>query len=161
MRITRAGLVRRMLFAAGMAAGCSGVRAATGDPPELKQIQTMAVWRMSHPDVGTAEDACGMANAGAYEVVRLDFEADDDMNDAAATAKVKALDQKVLQLFLQRRWTAIEMGKGGRGVPNLRRCYRKSGVIAQIYETTGRCTMNTPCTAYDGFTVVFYLPKNG
>jgi hypothetical protein len=70
------------------------------------------------------------------------------------------VDQKVLALLQQKHWVAMKMGKGS-GIPNLRRCYRKSGVIAQIYETTGRCTMNTPCTAYDGFTVVFYLPKNG
>ena len=144
----------------GLAAGRGAAMAATGDPAELKQIQTMAVWRMSHPDVGNADDACGIKDAGAYEAVRLDFETDEEMKDAAATAKVKALDQKVVLMLVQKRWTAVKMGKGS-GIPNLRRCYRKSGVIAQIYETTGRCTMNTPCTAYDGFTVVFYLPKNG
>jgi len=149
------------LFAAGLVAGCGIAMAATGDPVELKQIQTMAVWRMSHPDVGSADDACGIKDAGAYEAVRLDYEADEEMKDAAATAKVKAVDQKVLALLQQKRWAAVKMGKGGGGIPNLRRCYRKGGIIAQIYETTGRCTMNTPCTAYDGFTVVFYLPKNG
>ena len=149
------------LFAAGLFAGCGVAMAATGDPVELKQIQTMAVWRMSHPDVGSAEDACEIKDAGAYEAVRLDFEADEEMKDAAATAKVKALDQKVVALLQQKRWVAIKTSKGGSGIPNLRRCYRKSGAIAQIYQTTGRCTMNTPCTAYDGFTVVFYLPKNG
>jgi hypothetical protein len=161
MRITRAGMVWRGLFAAALMAEGLVAAAATGDPPELKQIQTMAVWRMSHPDVGTAEDACGITNAGAYEAVRLDFEADDDMNDAAATAAVKELDQKVLALLTQHRWVAVKVGNGGGGIPNLRRCYRKNGVIAQIYETTGRCTMNAPCTAYDGFTMAFYLPKNG
>ena len=150
-----------MLLAVGEAMGCGAAMGATGDPPELKQIQTLAVWRMSHPDVGDTDDACGIKDAGAYEAVRLDFEADEEMKDASATAKVKALDQRVLQLLVQKRWTAVKMGKGGGGIPNLRRCYRKSGAIAQIYETTGRCTMNTPCTAYDGFTVVFYLPKNG
>jgi hypothetical protein len=114
--------------------------AATGDPAELKQIQTMAVWRMSHPDVGSADDACGIKDAGAYEAVRLDFEADEEMKDAAATAKVKTVDQKVLALLQQKHWVAMKMGKGS-GIPNLRRCYRKSGVIAQIYETTGRCTI--------------------
>jgi hypothetical protein len=154
-------LVWSGLFAAGLVAGCGVAMAATGDPVELKQIQTMAVWRMSHPDVGSGDDACGIKDAGAYEAVRLDFEADEEMKDAAATAKVKALDQKVLALLQQKHWAAIKMGKGGSGIPNVRRCYRKSGAIAQIYETTGRCTMNTPCTAYDGFTVVFYLPKTG
>ena len=149
------------LVAAGLVAACGAAMAATGDPAELKQVQTMAVWRMSHPDVGDADDSCGIKDAGAYEAVRLDFEADEEMKDAAATAKVKALDQKVLALLQQKHWGAVKMGKGGGGIPNLRRCYRKSGVIAQIYETTGRCTMNTPCTVYDGFTVVFYVPKNG
>jgi len=149
------------MITVGLAIGSSEAIAASGDPPELKQIQTMAVWRMSHPDVGSAEDACEIKDAGAYEAVRLDFEADEEMKDAAATAKVKALDQKVVALLQQKRWVAIKTSKGGSGIPNLRRCYRKSGAIAQIYQTTGRCTMNTPCTAYDGFTVVFYLPKNG
>ena len=161
MRITRAGMVWSGLFAAGLIAGCGAAMAATGDPVELKQIQTMAVWRMSHPDVGSADDACGIKDSGAYEAVRLDFEADEELKAAAATAKVKAVDQKVLALLQQKHWVAIKMGKGGSGIPYLRRCYRKSDAIAQIYETTGRCTMNTPCTAYDGFTVVFYLPKNG
>jgi hypothetical protein len=161
MRITRVGIAWRALVGVGVAVSGSVVMAATGDPTELKQIQTMAVWRMSHPDVGSADDACGIKNAGAYEAVRLDFEADEELKDAAATAKVKALDQKVLALLQQKHWAAIKMGKGGSGIPNLRRCYRKSGAIAQIYETTDRCTMNTPCTAYDGFTVVFYLPQNG
>ena len=151
----------RGLLATGLMASGAAAAGATGDPPELKQIQTLAVWRMSHPDVGTADDACGIAKAGAYEAVRLDFEADEDMKDEAAAVKVKALDQKVVALLTQRRWVALKLGKGGGGIPNLRRCYRKSGVIMQVYETTGRCTMNTPCTAYDGFTVVFYLPKNG
>jgi len=151
------GLLTAVVLVAGSVRAAD---AATGDPPELKQVQKMAVWRMSHPDVGTAEDSCGIQDAGAYEAVRLDYEVDQEVKDAEATAKVKALDQKVLQLLTSRRWTTIKMGKGS-GVPNLKRCYRKSGVIAQIYETTWRCTMNTPCTAYDGFTVVFYMPKNG
>jgi hypothetical protein len=150
-----------MWVATLLVGGCVRADAATGDPPELKQVQTMAVWRMSHPDVSAAEDACGIQDAGAYEAVRLDYEADSEEKDAAATAKVKALDQRVLQLLVQRKWVAVKMGEGGGGIPNLRRCYRRNGVIAQIYETTGRCTMNTPCTAYDGFTVVFYISKNG
>jgi hypothetical protein len=159
MRIARTGLVWRIWCVAGLISGSVAAIAAPGDPVELKQIQTMAVWRMSHPDVGTGDDACGIAKAGAYEAVRLDFEADESDDDAAATAKVKTLDQRVLAMLAQRRWVAVKMGKGDGGIPNLRRCYRKNGVVAQIYETTGRCTMNTPCTAYDGFTVVFYLPK--
>jgi hypothetical protein len=136
-------MVWRRLSVAGLAAGCGAAMAATaatGDPAELKQIQTMAVWRMSHPDVGSADDACGIKDAGAYEAVRLDFEADEEMKDAAAMARVKAVDQKVLALLQQKHWVAMKMGKGS-GIPNLRRCYRKSGVIAQIYETTGRCTI--------------------
>src|SRR5262249_5930409 len=160
MRITRTGLFWRGLCVAGLISGSVAAMGAPGDPPELKQIQKMAVWRMSHPDVGTAEDSCGIQNAGAYEAVRLDYEVDQEVKDTEATAKGKALDQKVLQLLTPRRWAAIKMAKGA-SIPNLRRCYRKSGVIAQIYETTGRCAMNTPCAAYDGFTVVFYMPKNG
>ena len=150
----------RRVLATGLMASGAAAAGATGDPAELKQIQTMAVWRMSHPDVGTADDACGIKDSRGYEVVRLDFEADEDMKDAAATAKVKSLDQKVVALLTQRRWVALKMGKGG-GIPNLRRCYKKSGVITQVYETTGRCAMSTPCTAYDGFTVVFYIPTKG
>jgi hypothetical protein len=163
MRISRVLLGWQGLWVAAaiLAAGCMRADAATGDPPELKDVQKMAVWRMSHPDVETADDACGIKDAQAYEAVRLDYEVDSEEKDAAATAKVKALDQKVLTLLTQRRWVAVKMAKAGGGIPNLRRCYRKSGVIAQIYQTTGRCTMNTPCTAYDGFTVVFYMPKNG
>ena len=161
MSITRVWIAWHILVVAGLTVGSDRAIAATGDPQELKQIQTMAVWRMSHPDVGNADDACGVKDVGAYEAVRLDFEADEELKDTAATAKVKALDQKVLALLQQKHWVAIKMGKGESGIPNLRRCYRKSGVIAQIYQTTGRCTMNTPCTAYDGFTVVFYLPKTG
>jgi hypothetical protein len=88
-------MVWRILSVAGLAAGCGAAMAATaatGDPAELKQIQTMAVWRMSHPDVGSADDACGIKDAGAYEAVRLDFEADEEMKDAAAMARVKAVD---------------------------------------------------------------------
>lgn len=162
MRIPRVWLGWQGLWAAAiLTAGCVPADAATGDPAELKDVQKMAVWRMSHPDVETADDACGIKDAQAYEAVRLDYEVDSEEKDTAATAKVKALDQKVLALLTQRRWVAVKMAKAGAGIPNLRRCYRKSGVIAQIYQTTGRCTMNAPCTTYDGFTVVFYIPKIG
>ena len=162
MRIPRVVMGWHSVVAAVLlAAGCVRADAATGDPQELKDVQKLAVWSMSHPDVGMADDSCGIKDSGAYEAVRLDYEVDSELKDAAAMTKVKSLDQKVVQMLVGRHWVAIKMAKGGGGIPNLRRCYRKSGVIAQIYQTTARCAMNRPCTAYDGFTVVFYMPKNG
>lgn len=51
----------------------------------------------------------------------------------------------------------MNVGANQGGIPNVKRCYQKRGAIVQIYETTGRCAMNSPCTAYDGFAVTFYL----
>ncbi len=47
------------------------------------------------------------------------------------------------------------------GIPDVWRCYQKDGTIVQIFKTTGRCTMNSPCTVYDGFVVITYAPGSG
>jgi hypothetical protein len=144
--------------------GIRAMPAAKGDPPELKQIQAMAVWHMSHPDLRQSpprpEERCGIQDTGQYEIVELEHEVDEDLNDEAATQEVKALNEKVLRLLQQGHWTAMKTGPNKEGIHSLDSCHRKDAVIVQISGETARCTMNTPCTAFDGLSVLFYLPKN-
>jgi hypothetical protein len=109
---------------------------------------------------GSPDRVCGIANPASYQVLRLATELAPRVSDSAATARIGALDRQITGFLADRGWMPISTGPNHGGIPDLTRCSGKQNAIAQIYKTTGRCTMNSPCTAYDGFTVVLYLPKN-
>lgn len=153
------GLFALILF------GFSSANAATDVVQDIRDLRQMKAWRASTvsltegPD--TAPDqACGIEKPGTYEALRLDTQIAPDLSDSAATSKIAALDRKISSFLADRGWTPIQIGGKHNGIPDLTRCSGKQRVIAQIYKTTGRCTMNSPCAAYDGFAVVLYLPKD-
>lgn len=131
---------------------------------DLHDLHSLVVWRASKTSqpsgpVATPEQLCGIRDLSSYETQRLNQELPSSLSDEEATSQVEALDRKVVALLTKRNWSKIDMGGTSKGIPDLTRCYRKQGTILQIFKTTGRCTMNSPCTAYDGFTVNSFLPK--
>jgi hypothetical protein len=80
--------------------------------------------------------------------------------DADAHSRINTLDSTVTSFLANRGWSRMKLGRNSVGIPDLTRCFQREAAVAQIYKTTGRCAMNSPCTAYDGFTVVLYLPKS-
>ncbi len=150
------------LFLVCLMVGARTMFGFSGEFAEWKAIRAMTAWSEAREsptqNFSTPEDRCGIKELSEYEAVRLDHDVDLKVDSKSADREVKALDRRVLRALLRGRWIAIDMGPG-RGIPNLRRCYGKDGAITQIYETTGRCTMNSSCRYYDGFSVVFYFPK--
>jgi len=124
----------------------------------------METWRVSKADLAagpgsTPEQVCGIENPGSYRTVRFDRQLSFDLSDTAATAQTTSIDENVSRFLTSRGWKPIKVSTHSHGIPDLTRCSRKETAFVQIYRTTGRCTMNSPCTAYDGFAVVFYLPR--
>ena len=140
-------------------------RAASGVAQDIRDLRQMKTWRASTPSLGGGPDAtpdrvCGIENPGGYEVLRLDMQLAPGLSDSAATAQIAAFDHKIGSFLTDRGWSPIKVSENHGGIPDLTRCSGKQGTVAQIYKTTGRCTMNSPCTAYDGYAVVLYLPTN-
>ena len=138
--------------------------AASATSEDLRDLRSLAAWRASQESGSSGPDAtperlCGILNLSNYETQCLDQEVPSSLSDREATSQVEALDRKVVALLAERNWSKIDMGGPSKSIPDLTRCYRKQGAILQIFKTTGRCTMNLPCTAYDGFTVNSFLPK--
>jgi hypothetical protein len=142
-----------------------GPKPATDVAQDLQDLRQMKAWRTSKTnlDAGpatTPDQVCGIDNPASYQSLRLDIQLAPDVSDAAATAQIGALDRQITSFLADRGWTPVSAGAAHGGIPDLTRCSGKQKAIAQIYKTTGRCTMNSPCNAYDGFTVVLYLPRN-
>lgn len=134
--------------------------AADSVTPDLDGLRAMTTWNITQPNWPIVPDqSCSIRDPDHYERSRLDHEIGSDIEEKRATHQVALLDQKVTLYLKQHHWAAMDVGQNGREIPNVKRCYQKQGVIVQIYQTTGRCTMNSPCTAYDGFAITIYLPK--
>ena len=137
---------------------------ATAIPEELHGLGTIANWDVSEPQWNWElfpELACGIKDGRhRYDTILMNHDVGSKLDNATATQQVKLLDDKVVRYLEQKSWAVMDVGPAGGQIPNTKRCYQKQGVIVQVYQTTGRCTMNTPCTAYDGFTVMIYTPKH-
>ena len=146
-----------MLFLCRITHAFSGTDLAR-DVSDLRQLQP---WRVSQVNANVAPPAqsCGIANLGEYNIVRLDLQLAPEVTDSDANSRISALDRNVTTFLSNRHWAPRKMASGRAGIPDLTRCSQKQAAVAQIYKTTGRCTMGSPCTVYDGFTVVLYLPK--
>jgi hypothetical protein len=145
--------------------GFSRANAATDVSQDIRDVRQMKTWRTSRPNLTAGPAAapyqvCGIENPDHYEVLRLDEQLAPQLSDSAATAQIAALDRRISRFLTGRGWTPIKLSGQRRGIPNLTRCFEKHETTVQIYKTTGRCTMNSPCKAYDGFAVVFYIPNN-
>ncbi|MBV8810187.1 MAG: hypothetical protein JO033_16070 [Acidobacteriaceae bacterium] len=120
----------------------------------------MTTWQISEPTWQEAPaQACGIGNLPGYKRYRMDHGVSPKLSDKRATSQTAAFDHRVVAFLESRGWSRMDIGPNDGGIPNLKRCYKKQDAVVQIYETTARCTMNTPCRAYDGFAVSFYLPQ--
>jgi hypothetical protein len=131
---------------------------------DVRELDRLTDWRISskglpEPIAETPEQVCQIEHLDNYTRRRVDHEVDKELTNAEATSRIADLDRRVLAFLQTRGWTRLAARTNNGGIPDLTRCYKKQQTVVQIYRTTGRCTMNSPCTAYDGFTVVFYLPR--
>jgi len=129
-------------------------------PDDLAQLERMAAWKKSEPKswppIPNPPVTCGIDDT-VYRRVRLDYESPFAFDDAAATRDVADIDRRVVNHLAHYGWRALDLGPDD-GIPTSKRCYSKHGVYVQVFQTTGRCTMNSPCNSYDGFAFVVYLP---
>lgn len=161
MAAGRASCVTGTILAAliGLAMGRPALSAAS-IPKELQGLRAITRWEISEPTWRWQSDqTCGLKDHDQYARVRMDHEVDSKLSNVAATRRIQALDRQVVRFLTNRAWSRIDLGPDTGEIPNGKRCYQKQGIVVQIYQTTGRCTMNTPCTAYDGFAVTLYLPR--
>jgi hypothetical protein len=153
-----AGIILALLI--GSAAEHPPALIAASIPKELQGLQAITTWDVSEPGWRwLSYETCGIKDGDRYARVRLDHEVDSKLSNVAATRRIQALDRQVVRFLTNRGWSRIDLEPDTGGIPNVKRCYQKQGIVVQIYQTTGRCTMNTPCTAYDGFAVTIYSPR--
>lgn len=142
------------------ACGAARVRAASDVVEDIRGLRHLQLWHESKDAVsGSPDQTCGISDPSDFRMLRFDMQLAASISDRDATAQVGVLDTKVSGFLKKHDWSVLKVASSGGGIPDLTRCYRKQSAIAQIYQTTGRCTMGSPCTAYDGFTIVMYLPK--
>jgi hypothetical protein len=107
---------------------------------------------------------CNLDDPTEYTQVKLDYEGDLSLHSTSANKQIQieALDiESKNSPSFQKTWL-VENEVGGAansGIPNRKRCFRKDNFIVQIYKSTERCNANSPCHVYDGFAVIFYIPK--
>jgi hypothetical protein len=127
-------------------------------PPDSEQL---SVWKVLYPEWfeqwDTAETRCNIDDPTEYKRVRLEYGADMSLDDRTASKQIEELDKRIVAYLRNRGWSPMKLG-GRSGIPDLKRCFQKSDSIVQIYQITGRCTANSPCKAYDGFALTFYIP---
>jgi hypothetical protein len=127
-------------------------------PPDSEQL---SVWKVSYPEWfeqwNTAETRCNIDDPTEYKRVRLEYGSDMSLDDRAATKQIEELDKRIVAYLRNHGWSSMKL-RAGSGIPDLKRCFQKSDSIVQIYQITGRCTANSPCKVYDGFSLTFYIP---
>ncbi len=129
-------------------------------PQDFRNLRALTTWQVSEPrQNNTPDQVCNIANMDRYEPIRMQHDLGSNIDDRSATQQIQRLDRKVVAYLRERRWSTMNVGPNRGEIPNVKRCYQKQGTIVQIYQTTGRCTMNTPCRAYDGFAITFYLSR--
>lgn len=126
---------------------------------DLNALRTMTTWNVSKPDdhniPGTS---CGL-DLDRYERSRMDHQIGSDVGDERATRQIRLLDRRITSYLNRHHWSAMDVGDDRGEIPNTKRCYLKDETIIQIYQVTSRCTMNTPCSVYDGFAIIVYIPR--
>lgn len=139
--------------------GVARVFAATEVAQDIRDLRALRSWHESEVNATDPPDqTCGV-NVGGDTLLRLDMQLPPGISNRDANAQIGALDRKVTSFLATHGWSVMKVALSGGGIPDLTRCSQKQTAIAQIYKTTGRCTMGSPCTVYDGFAVVLYLPK--
>jgi len=124
---------------------------------DIAQLHRLTEW--TKHDSGTNRvpgETCGIGANTSYARTRMDHEVL-TADDAIANREITDLDRRVVSYLLEHGWSVKPMGRHS-GIPDTKRCYQKDGFVVQVFKTTGRCTMNSTCTAYDGLSVITYTP---
>ena len=119
----------------------------------FKKIKSLGNWQVSVPDYVYGPGSCAsfMWPLPYYTAGELAY-VDDSVDDRAPGKVIAALDKRVSRYLLRSGWLKIESSGGA---PETR-CYRLNDAVVEIYKTTGRCSMNTPCRAFDSIAVAVY-----
>lgn len=134
-------------------------------PPDALGLNKLSTWSVLNPDRSdhlaesrtSAVLRCNIHDPSRYTLIRLDHDADAALDNERAGKEIEKLDETVLRFLKKHGWSAMNSNADA---GQSKRCFQKNEVIAQIYKTTGRCTLHSTCKVYDGLTVTFYLPKN-
>jgi len=124
-------------------------------PKELEGLDALTDWDIQYPTGAPPAPfvprfqfkICGTGDSGSYMPITFVYGASSSLDNAAANAAVDKLIAEVTQLVQKNGW---KMGSTD--------CYTKGSVFVDFGKGTGRCTMNSPCTAYDILSVTLYIP---
>jgi hypothetical protein len=158
----RAGI--RTVFRSFILFLCGGayIVSASDLAQDVHALRELQPWVVSDVAGDAAPDQrCGIKNLRSYGLLRLELQLPPELSDHDADARISKIDRTVTRVLASRGWSAMKVSAKAGGIPDLSRCSHKQTAVAQIYKTTGRCTMNSPCRAYDGFAVMLYLPDRG
>ncbi len=142
-------------------------------PDEVREIFKLASWNLSYPRIGmsvfrrqlplvetsgdnnpspTPTRPAPLPSTVPFNAITL-TSGSDLADDAAATAAITKLQQEVAQILQQHQWIPAN-GASASGPPTT---YRRGDSVAELSVGTGRCTMNSPCSAFDSLTVTVYI----
>lgn len=125
---------------------------------ELAGLEKLADWDIRYP-AGASETqsqyrVCGEKEVGNF--LPITFWYGSPLDAAAATAVVDRLNAGVIELLEKNGWK-LHRSPPGAGVAD---CYAKELTFVELGKGTSRCTMNSPCNAYDELYVTVYVPAS-
>ena len=127
----------------------------------IGDLNALADWKMSAPTylyermLGKPGMHCNILDMRNYTTDRLDYEVPPTVDDQTANKQIENLDKRVVHYLRKAGWMRISTEGRAGGIPRTR-CYAVKEAMVEIFKTTGRCTMNTPCRVFDGFAVIVY-----
>jgi hypothetical protein len=129
-------------------------------PDDLAQLASLIKWTKTTqnavPDWPNAAQ-CGIWNRYRYRTVRFDYEVSFLLDWTTDNRDVSELLGQTLRHLVSHGWSGLYRGNDP-WVTYLQGCYHNGDAFVQVFKTTGRCTMNSPCYLYTGFAVIMYLP---
>lgn len=135
----------------------SNVLCASTIRQDLQHLVRLTSWELT--ESRDEPQVCAFKMFDLYGTVEIDHTASSNLNDQDATAEIIALNRKIDNSLKQRGWSKMDIPLEHREeLPRWVGHYSKKGVTIRIYLETARCTMNSPCTAFDGLQLILNTP---
>jgi len=92
-----------------------------------------------------------------YDLISLRYFVPYNIENAVATSEINKLNSKVIKYMKDVGWPVVSVNDKFFSSSPDTFCYEKNGVVFSYTIGTGRCTMNTPCRAYDTLAANVYI----
>lgn len=124
---------------------------------DVQRLMRLTSWKSS--ECKKASRVCALTEFDTYGTVDIDHTASSDLDDDEATAQITALNRKIDTFLKQQGWSKTDIPFEHREeLPRWTGHYSKKDATIRIYLETGRCSMNSPCTTFDGLQVTLNTP---